>query len=89
MAKEQWTDWIDHTPGQELPPGLYVRFEFLGKWRNGGKPYVLEGLITPAMRGHGCWHAKHPGEENFCMVRRYQIRALYEEQEVSAELEAA
>lgn len=85
----EWTGWIEHTPGQELPAGLYVRFEFQGYSRNGGKPYELEGTITPAMRGHGCWYAASPGDEGYCMVRRYKIRAAFEEAETGAELEAA
>ena len=52
-TKYEWTDWITHIPGQELPAGLWGQFEFLGRYANGGKPYVQEGLITKEHRGHG------------------------------------
>lgn len=77
--KYQWTDWITHIPGQELPNGAYALFEFHGRWRNGGEPYQSEGIVTPKMRGHRSWYATHSGERGYAMIRRYKLRSVAEE----------
>lgn len=88
-TKYDWTDWITHVPGQELPAGFYGRFEFQGSTRNGGLPYVKEGGITPAMKGNLVWRATYPGEFNVCLLRRYQLRIDLEEAETLADAKIA
>lgn len=73
-----WTDWITHVPGQELPAGMYGMFEFHGLRRNCGIPYITEGVITPQMRGHKTWHATSPGERGHAMLLRYKLRVVCE-----------
>lgn len=85
--KYEWTDWIKHTPGQELPVGLYGIFEFHGSRTNGGVPFTIEGVTNSKMRGHGCWRATHP-DGLYMMLLRYKLRSTSEEVENSIELEA-
>lgn len=85
--KYQWTDWITHVPGQELVPGTFGLFEFVGKYRNGGVPYQKEGMITSKHRGHGSWHVTCPGERRAAMLTRYKLRSIAEENEVVSERE--
>ena len=84
--KYDWTDWINHTPGQELPAGLYGIFEFFGSRTNGAAPFTIEGVTTIKMRGHGSWHATHP-DGAYLMLLRYKLRSASEEVESSVELE--
>lgn len=79
----EWTDWITHVPGQELPAGMYGIFEFLGSRTNGGVPWTNEGQITHAMRGHGAWKADNP-HGKYAMMLRYKLRFLSEEAEHEA-----
>lgn len=77
--KYQWTDWIEHIPGQELVNGTYAIFEFQGAHRNGGLPYQKEGAVTPSMKGHGTWHATSPGANEYAMLLQYKLRSVSEE----------
>lgn len=81
----EWTDWITHIPGQELLAGMYVRCEFLGYTRNGGKPYTREGLVDQKHRGHGVWYERNPYGK-YVMLLRYKIRIESDEQEVPQEV---
>ena len=83
MSRYEWTDWIAHTPGQELPIGLYIMAEHWGSRTNGGRPYIEEGLLSPRQRGHGSWHARNP-DGDCSMIIRYRIRIVVDEAEASA-----
>lgn len=92
MTKYIWTDWIKHTPGHELPSGLWCLFEFIGADpdRPGTEPYVpyqMEGVVTPDMRRHPTWHMTGDTGTH-CRLVRYKIRveAYEQEQEQEAEL---
>jgi hypothetical protein len=86
--KYQWTDWITHVPGQEMPAGTYGLWEFHGR-RNGKlKIYATEGLITAAQNGHGCWYATVPGKGGYCVLTRYKLRSIAQEIEAEATREA-
>lgn len=78
--KYEWTDWITHVPGQQLPVGLYVLFEFHCYSRNCGQPYTKEGFVTAEMRSHASWYAKSPADQFACMIRRYKLRIIADEQ---------
>ena len=82
----EWTDWIEHVPGQELPVGFYVLCEFVGYSRNGGEPYEKEGPITAECKGHPSWYAKTPFEKGV-MIKRYKIRVEREEVDIAREQE--
>lgn len=85
--KYQWTDWITHVPGQQLPVGTYGIWEFLGTTRNAGLPYEVEATITAKQRGHPVWWCDNPNERKWCQLLRYKLRSVAEEAEVSAERE--
>lgn len=77
--KYQWTDWITHIPGQELPAGAYGIFEFCGDdparfGTKPGVPYEVEGAITPALRGHPCWRMTNDSGSH-CRLIRYKLRS--------------
>jgi len=84
VTETAWTDWIKHTPGQELLPGTYVRMEMLG---SDLIPVVREGMVTSEFKGHPCWYATTPyGRAK--MITRYKIRldADLNEEEVNERL---
>jgi hypothetical protein len=85
--KYQWTDWIEHVPGQELLPGTHGIFECVGR-RNGGVPYRQEYTVTTKERGHPCWHLDNPNGSHV-MILRYKLRSIAEEQTAESELEVS
>lgn len=86
--KYQWTDWIEHVPGQELPVGTYGLWEFHGGFTNGGVPFAKEGALTAKHKGHGCWYATDLYGTH-CVIRRYKLRSIADETVEKRELEAA
>ena len=80
MAKEQWTDWINHTPGQEVPPGFEIEIELKGR---NGDCIVQRGVTSARTKGHGCWHAKDP-YGRYKMATRYRLKVIADEVEDDA-----
>ncbi|MEO1408174.1 MAG: hypothetical protein AAFV54_17070 [Pseudomonadota bacterium] len=90
MAYE-WTDWIDHVPGQRLLPGAYAEFEFVGSnpARSGTEPhvpYTVEGAVTHAMMAHPCWQMADT-RGSHCMITRYRLRIEAERKAINHERE--
>lgn len=82
MPKYQWTDWITHVPGQELPNGTYGIFEFHGRLGSTVQRYTVEGEITAEHKGHGSWHATVPGVGLYAVLERYKLRSVADELDV-------
>lgn len=83
MTKYQWTDWITHVPGQQLPVGTY------GLWEQVGPslvPHQTEALLTTAQKDHPTWFAADPYG---CakMLTRYKLRSIALEDEATQERE--
>lgn len=93
MPKYQWTDWITHVPGQEMPAGTYGLWEFRGRLHGTVQTYEAEGMITAAHRGHGTWYATIPGFGLYATLTRYKLRSVADETEADVanerELEAS
>ena len=87
MTKYQWTDWITHVPGQEMPAGTYGLWEFHGRVDGVICLTEKEGMISSAHKGHGCWHATVPGVGRCMVLTRYKLRSIALEDEQSAERE--
>jgi hypothetical protein len=75
MAKAKWTDWITHTPGQEVPPGFEITVETKNMH---GRLRVASGVTSRKTVGHGCWHAKDCLGE-YTMITRYKLRVIEDE----------
>lgn len=81
--KYQWTDWITHVPGQQLPVGTHGIWEFVGR---DGVASEKEGTLNSSHRNHPCWFADNPyGMAK--MITRYKLRSIAEENEVVSERE--
>jgi len=81
VMKYQWTDWITHVPGQQMPVGTYGIWEQVGR---SGRPFETEAMITASQRNHATWFATHPN--GGCLqLLRYKLRSIAEEREVEAE----
>lgn len=77
LAKAEWTDWITHTPGQEVPPGFEIEVELLGRR---GDVVIERGITNQKTKGHRCWHARDQFGSHR-MVTRYRLRVIAEEAE--------
>lgn len=86
-TRYEWTDWITHVPGQRLPNGTYGLFEFVGKYRDSGKPIEREGVITPARRDCPLWDVTNANDPGWCMLTRYKLRTEFDEVAVEREWE--
>ena len=75
MARPKWTDWISHTPGQEVPPGFQIKVETMDRH---GRLLVCCGVTSRATVGHGCWHARDPFGQ-YTMITRYKLRIIEDE----------
>lgn len=90
--KYQWTGWITHVPGQELPSGTYALFEFCGAnpYRDGTSPFVpfqVEGMVTKDMRGCPAWKMVDDHGPGYCRIIRYKLRSAAAEEENETTLE--
>lgn len=83
--KYQWTDWITHVPGQEMPAGTHGIWEVYGTRSYGGVPKQWEATITSAFKGHPCWYATDPSGPA-CVLTRYKLRSIAEETETVRDL---
>jgi hypothetical protein len=86
VAKYQWTDWITHVPGQEMPVGTYGIWEQQGNRLHGGEPFQLERMITAAQKGHPVWRMTD-GDGYACRLLRYKLRSIAAEDETVEQLE--
>jgi hypothetical protein len=78
--KYQWTDWITHVPGQQLPVGTYGIWEQVGR---SGVPHQTEAMITAAQKNHPTWFATDRfGKAK--MLTRYKLRSIALEDETIA-----
>jgi len=81
--KYQWTDWITHVPGQQLPVGTYGIWEQVGR---SGVPFQTEAMITAKQKNHPSWFMTDQfGKAK--MLLRYKLRSIAEENEVVSERE--
>lgn len=81
MTKYQWTDWITHVPGQQLPIGTYGLWEQVGR---SGIPQQTEASITAAQKNHPTWFETGPNGKAK-MLTRYKLRSIALEDEQTAE----
>lgn len=72
MAKEKWTDWISHAPGQEVPSGFEIEVEYLDRNNVKSKARGVTGLRT---KGHPCWKAADQ-YGSVKMITRYRLRII-------------
>lgn len=80
--KYQWTDWITHVPGQQLPIGTYGIWEQMGR---DGRPFETEAVLTAEQRNHPTWFATNPyGHAK--MLTRYKLRSIADETETVRDL---
>lgn len=79
--KYQWTDWITHVPGQEMPVGTYGIWEQLDKH---GRVTQTEAAISTAQVGHPTWRMANPfGEAK--QLTRFKLRSIAAEHEDEVE----
>lgn len=81
--KYEWTDWIQHVPGQRLPIGFHGIFEQLGSRTRGGKPWQSEGTVTRDVFNCPVWDATNP-DGAFVMLLRYKLRIEREDAEIQS-----
>jgi hypothetical protein len=81
--KYQWTDWITHVPGQQLPIGTYGIWEQVGR---SGIPFQTEAMITAEQKNHPTWSMTDRYGIALQLLR-YKLRSIADENEVVSERE--
>lgn len=82
----EWTDWIDHIPGQRLPAGFFVEMEFQGYSRNGGRPYTKTGRTPTNSSRHPQWSVSTIDDPMWVLIRRYRLRIEKQKEQISTDV---